>query len=121
MLEQERPGVGEDRWRGAVAVVAIGVLMLSFATRFGAAPDIFWAPNNSHSHAERSVDRRSVEPERQHFDRDAAEWASPSAAFSMVYFTAPEASPVSEEAQIPAHMFTGRPYVRPPPSAQSLC
>jgi len=120
MQELKHPRVVELKWRSALAVVAICVLTLSFATRFASPSASFRAPLSSHSRAERSVDRRSLEPERQHLDRDGAEWASPGATVSLVHLTALEATPVSAAALLPTLLFAGCLYVRPPPSAQFL-
>lgn len=117
MQEQERRRVGRNGWRGAVALAAICVLTLSFATRFGAVPDVFWTAGNSHSQAEKGVDHRLAEPERQHLDRDAMEWASPNITVSLVHSTASEATPVSAGPLLPTRTFRGRLHVRPPPSA----
>jgi hypothetical protein len=120
MQEQGHQRFGEHGWRGTLALFAICVLTLSFATRFGTDPDTFGALGNSHIQAEKSADHRFVEPDRQHFDRDATEWASPSATVSLVNFTAFEAPPVSAGTLLPTHTFAGQLYVRPPPSAQIL-
>jgi len=112
--------VGEHRWRRVAAVLAICVLMLSFATRFGSPSDSFQPPFHSHTHAERSVDRRALEPERQHLDRDGAEWTSPNAVIGLLHLTTAGVPPVSAAALLPPRIFAGRLYVRPPPNAQNI-
>lgn len=120
MRRQEPQRVGKQRWRGALAVVAICVLTVSFATRFGSPGASFRASIHSHSRADKSVARRSLEPERQHLDRDGAEWAPPNAANSLFHLATAEPAPISTAALLPTLMFAGRLYIRPPPYAQLI-
>jgi hypothetical protein len=120
MQEQERRRVGKHGWRSAVAVAAICVLTLSFATRFGSPAASSQASLTHHSQANRSVARRSLEPERQHLDRDGAEWTSPNAAISLVHLATTGPAPVSAVALLPTLISAGRLYIRPPPYAQLI-
>ena len=92
-------------------VVAICSLTLSLATRF-------WAPYTSQSPIVKSVDRRPAEPQRQHLDRDAAQWTAPVASFSIIEPSTIEISLAPAEPLLPMHVFSESLYNRPPPSSE---
>jgi len=62
------------------------------------------------------VERRAVEPTRQHLDRDAARWVEPAANFSVVEPTAFETRLAPAGPLLPKHVFSDSLYNRPPPS-----
>ena len=88
--------------------VAICSLTFSVATRF-------WAPLTSQSHIVKSVDRRSVDPKRQHLDKDATRWVAPSASFSIIAPATIETRLPSAGTLLPKHVFNDSLYNRPPP------
>jgi len=97
-------------WRSALIVIAICSLTVSVATRF-------WASSTSDTQIVKSVDHRPLDPKRQHLNKDAARWVSPSATFSVI-------APASVETQLapvipllPKHVFSDTLYNRPPPSS----
>jgi len=105
--------VGGRGWRGMVIVIAICSLTLTVATRF-------WAPSTSQSHVAKSIDRRSVDPKRQHLDRDAVRWVAPRASFSFVSPATIETRVAPAGPLLPKHVFTDSLYNRPPPSLGTL-
>jgi hypothetical protein len=105
--------VSKRGWRGALIVIAICSLTFSLATRF-------WATSDSPSHTVRTVDRRSVEPKRQHLNRDAIRWAAPAADFSIIEPAPIEAALALAGPPLPKHVFSDSLYNRPPPSSDFL-
>lgn len=104
-------GVGEYRWRGALIAVAICSLTISVATRF-------LVPCTPQSHIVRAVDRRSVEPMRQHLDRDGVQWVAPSSSFSVFEPIVIESDLAPDGPPLRNHVFSDSLYNRPPPSLQ---
>jgi len=101
---------GNRTYSGLAAVVTLLIcsLTLSLATRF-----CFQV--TSQVHTGKSIERRSVEPKRQHCNRDASRWATsvtPSTFLRQVTLYAP-----MEPAEIPLpnHAFDKSLYNRPPP------
>src|ERR1700680_2387915 len=110
LLRRRHRGMGERGWRGVVIVIAICSLTLSVATRF-------WAPCTSQSHIEKSVHRQSVDPKRQHLNKDAARCVAPSVSFSFITPAIIEARVAPAGPLLPKHVFTDSLYNRPPPSS----
>jgi hypothetical protein len=98
-------------WQGVLIAVVIGSLTLSLATRFsGQSPA-------SPVHAVKSVERRSVDPKRQHLNRDASLAAVPArtAAFGAAILAyVPLAHP---DPALPIPPSNHSLYNRPPPSS----
>ena len=97
-------------WRSALIVIAICSLTVTVATRF-------WASSTSQSQTVKSVEHQSVDPKRQHLNKDAARCVSPSTNLSVI-------APVTIEIRIapavpllPKHVFSDSLYNRPPPSS----
>jgi len=105
--------LGESGWRNALIAAVICSLTFSLATRFCIQVD-------SQPHTAKSVERRSVEPKRQHLDRDASRWVAPIIAFDIIEPTATEVSLASTEPIFPSHIFSSSLYNRPPPSSEFL-
>ncbi len=105
-----RRSVSERGWRSALIVIGICSLTFSLATRF-------WVTSDSPSHTVRTVDRRSVEPKRQHLNRDAIRWVAPAADFSIIEPAPIEASLAPAGPPLPKHVFSDSLYNRPPPSS----
>jgi hypothetical protein len=97
-------------WRGVLIVIAICSLTLSVATRF-------WASSTSQSKIVKSVDQRSVEPKRQHLNKDATRWVAPLVDFSIFVPAAIETSLALSGPVLPKHVFSESLYNRPPPSS----
>ncbi len=105
---------GGREWRGVLVVIAICSLTLSVATRF-------WAPSISQSHiVTKSIDQRSVDPKRQHLNKDATRWVAPLIDFSILAPAAIEARLAPTGPILPKHVFTESLYNRPPPSSGFL-
>ena len=102
--------VGGRGWRGALIVIAICSLTLSVATRF-------WAPSTSQSHIVKSIDQRSVDPKRQHLNKDATRWVAPLIDFSILAPAAIETRLAPTGPILPKHVFSESLYNRPPPSS----
>jgi hypothetical protein len=96
-------------WRSALIVIAICSLTVSVATRF-------WASSSSQSQTVKSVDHQPVDPKRQHLNKDAARWVSPSAFFSVIAPVTIEASLSPAVPLLPKHVFSESLNNRPPPS-----
>src|ERR1700722_1061349 len=96
-------------WRSALIVIAICSLTLSLATRF-------WTPSRSHTRIVKSVDHRSLDPKRQHLNKDAARWVSPAACFIVIAPASVEASLAPAVPLLPKHVFSDSLHNRPPPS-----
>ena len=105
--------VRERGWRGVLVVVAVCSLTFSLATRF-------WATSTAPSHTTNCIDRRSVEPARQHLDRDATRWVEPAANFGIIGPTVVETRLAPAEPLLPKHVFSDSLYNRPPPSPRIL-
>ena len=112
-MELHRERRFERGWRGALVAIAICSLTLSVATRF-------WATGSSQSTVVKSIERRVAEPKRQHLDRDAARWVSPSIDFSSVELPAVETRLAPAGPLLPKHVFSDSLYNRPPPSSLFL-
>jgi hypothetical protein len=106
-------GFGKRDWRGVAIFIVVCSLTFCLATRF-------WVPSTSSSHAAKSVDRRPVEPKRQHLDRDATQWVAPSSSFSIIEPAAPGAHLFTDGPLLPQHVFSDSSYNRPPPSSGYL-
>jgi hypothetical protein len=84
-------------------------LTVSVATRF-------WASSTSQSQTVKSVDHQSLDPKRQHLNKDAARWVSPSASFSVIAPVTIETRLPPATPLLPKHVFSDSLYNRPPPS-----
>ena len=93
--------------------IAISSLTLSLATRF-------CVQTTSQTHTTKSVERRAIESERQHLDRDAAQWVAPSPNFGIIEPITVESRSVSTAPALPRFVFLDGRYNRPPPSVVSL-
>src|SRR5580692_6171805 len=113
MQSRTHQKVVAQRWKGVLIALAICSLTFSLATRF-------WVASNSPSHTTNSVDRRSVEPMRQHLDRDATRWVEATGSFTIVGPTVIETRPVPAGPLLPQHVFSDSLYNRPPPSSGIL-
>lgn len=111
MQSLKNRGFDGRRWQSVVIVVAICSLTLSVATRF-------WTVRNDQSHVVRSIDRRSVEPKRQHLNKDATRWVTSSADLSVIEPIAIEVRSTSNDPLLPKHVFSDSLYNRPPPLSQ---
>jgi len=98
-------------WHGAVIVIAICSLTVSVATRF-------WAPSAAPAHIAKSVDHRSVDPKRQHLNKDAARFAAPRVNFSIIAPAAIETRLAPAGPLLAKHVFSDSLYNRPPPSSE---
>jgi hypothetical protein len=96
--------------RSALIVIAICSLTVSVATRF-------WASSTSQSQTVKSVDHQSVDPKRQHLNKDACRWVSPSATFSIFAPVEIETRLAPAGPLLPKHVFSDSLYNRPPPSS----
>ena len=108
LLRLRHRGVGGRECRTVVIVIAICALTLSVATRF-------WAPCTGQSHVAKSIDRQSVDPKRQHLDRDAARWVAPSASFNFVAPATVEARLAPAGPLLPKLVLSDSLYNRPTP------
>jgi len=96
-------------WRSALIVIAICSLTLSVATRF-------WASSTFDTQIVKSVDHRPLDPKRQHLNKDAARWVSPSASFIVIAPASIETQLAPAVPLLPKHVFSDTLYNRPPPS-----
>jgi len=110
LLRIEEREVSRRGWRAVMIVIAICSLTLTVATRF-------WTPSTSQSHIVKSVDRRSVDPKRQHLLKEAARWVASSASFGFMAPAFIEARVAPPGPLLPKHVFTDSLYNRPPPSS----
>jgi hypothetical protein len=98
---------------GIVIALLICCLTLSLATRF-------CSPITSQAHLTKSIERRSIDPKRQHVDRDTSRWVASVATVTcrepvMLYLPA-----VPAETPLPHQVFDESLYNRPPPFRLSL-
>lgn len=103
--------IGSRVWRSAWIAIAIFSLICSLATRY-------YAPATSQVHTAKSVERRSLEPKRQHLDRDATRWVAPVASFASLE---PETvgARVPHAELLPSMVVLDESlYNRPPPSSE---
>ena len=105
--------MGERRWQRVLIVLAVCSLTLSVATRF-------WTFGHYQSHVVKSIDRRSIEPKRQHLAGDATRWAAPSTNFSIIEPGAIETRLAPAGPPLPKPVFTNSLYNRPPPLTDFL-
>lgn len=101
--------MGGKRWRSILVLAAIACLTFSLATRYCSSPTVS-------SHANRTLQRRSLQAKRQHLDRDVSRWfaqPAPSHLFVPTNRNAPilQAGPVLQ-----ARLCDESLYNRPPPS-----
>jgi hypothetical protein len=107
--------VGERRWHNVLIGVAIFSLTFSLATRF-------CIQTASRPRTANSVERRSLEPGRQHLDKDPSGWVPPSRDFCVIEppAAASEADLPSAELILTTHVFSVSLYKRPPPLSRFL-
>jgi len=96
-------------WRIALIVIAICCLTVSVATRF-------WTSSSSPYQTVKSINHQSLDPKRQHLNKDAARWVSPSASFTVIAPVTIEISLAPAVPLLPKHVFSESLYNRPPPS-----
>jgi hypothetical protein len=101
------------RWPSLLVGVLICSLTLSVATRF-------WAPPASQVDTVKAVERRSVEPRRQHLNQDEIRWFAPvpTLAFFQPIVFHPRAA--STETLPSIHVFDESLYNRPPPPSELI-
>jgi len=107
MLEQRSEN--GRAWRGLLIAVAVLSLTISLTTRFV-------LPASSTIHSVKSVSRCLTEPQKQHLNCDAVQWAAPAqaSAFAELVILYPRVAPT--EPQVATQFFDNSPYNRPPPS-----
>ncbi|HXZ32344.1 MAG TPA: hypothetical protein VEH30_08685 [Terriglobales bacterium] len=100
-------------WPRVLIVVVICSLTLSVTTRFS---NVISSP----THTAKMVDGRSVEPKRQHLNRDAIRWLPPVVSSTVLVCVRlhPPIEPTGPS--LPKDTFYETLYNRPPPSAISL-
>ena len=97
------------RWRQAVIPLVICSLTISLATRF-------CVQVTSSVHVSKTIERRSVEPKRQHLNRDAMQWATPVAISTFLTPVTLYTRVAPAGTAIPSHTLDESLYNRPPPS-----
>jgi hypothetical protein len=97
-----------QRWRLVVIAVATCALTISLATRF-------YTPFSSSGHSVRALEHRSIDPKRQHLDKDASHWVAPVASFTLLEPTAVLQRITVSGPVLPSHAFDKSLYNRPPP------
>jgi len=100
-------------WPLFLVALVICSLTLSLATRF-------CNQVVSSTHVAKAMERRALDPKRQHLNRDSMRWAPPVA---HIAYLAPVAVPLhvdATEPPAPQEAFSETLYDRPPPSATSL-
>jgi hypothetical protein len=98
---------------GAVIALVICSLTLSLATRF-------CIQATSEVHVSKAVERRSIEPKRQHLNRDASRWVVSAANANFLEPVVLYVRAVPAESPLPNHVFDESLYNRPPPFGLSL-
>lgn len=93
---------------GIVIAVLICGLTLSLATRF-----CFQV--TSQAHLAKSIERRSIEPKRQHLNRDSARWAAPVADATFLEPVILHLPAVPAQTRPANQVFDESLYNRPPP------
>jgi hypothetical protein len=102
---------------GLLIVAVICSLTLNLATRY-------WVSAVSQIHTSnqvqvtKSLQRRSLEPKRQHLDRDAAQWIAPIVSFSILKPASLGPRVASLDIRIQNHLLDENVYNRPPPSSK---
>lgn len=99
-----------ERRVGVLIVIAVCSLTMSLAIRFS-------VPSSSPSH---TVSRRSVEPKRQHLEKDAIQWVVSDANFINMEPAVVETSPAPAGLLLTNQVFSNNLYNRPPPSSAFL-
>jgi len=97
-------------WISVFVPVVICCLTLSLATRF-------CAPLTSSTHVAKSIERRTVEPKRQHLSKNAIERSATIAATAFLQPISMELRVVATEPFLPNHISDQSLYNRPPPVA----
>ena len=100
-------------WRSLWIFIAILSLTGSLATRF-------YVSAVFRDHATKSAERRSVEPTRQHLDRDAFEWPLPTLGFTSLQAVVIDAVVAHSETPPSVQFLSDSLYNRPPPAFEYL-
>jgi len=100
---------GGYAWPGAIIALLICALTVSLATRF-------CSQVPAQVHTSKSVERRSVEPKRQHLNRDAMRWVASVATSAFLEPVTLYSRVAPAETPLPSHVFDESLYNRPPPS-----
>jgi hypothetical protein len=115
MLLLKQRSMGARDCFGLLIVAVICSLTFNLATRY-------WVSAVSQVHAThqvqvtKSLERRSLEPKRQHLDRDAAQWIAPIVSFSILKPASVSPRVASLSPRIQNHLLDESLYNRPPPS-----
>jgi hypothetical protein len=102
---------------GLLIIAVICSLTLNLATRY-------WVSAVSQIHTSnqvqvtKSLQRRSLEPKRQHLDRDAALWIAPIVSFSILKPASLGPRVASLDIRIQNHLLDENVYNQPPPSSK---
>jgi hypothetical protein len=117
MLLLKNRSMGSRNYFGLLIVAVICSLTFNLATRY-------WVSAVSQVHSShqvqvtKSLERRSLEPKRQHLDRDAAQWIAPTVSFSILKPASFSPQMVSPGPRIQNHLLDQSLYNRPPPSSK---
>ena len=93
-----------------MVLVVVCCLTLSLATRF-------CAPLTSSTHVAKSIERRTIEPKRQHLSKNAIERSAITATTAFLQPVSVERRVVPTQPSLPNHISDESLYNRPPPSA----
>jgi len=105
--------VGERRWYSVLIFLVVCSLTFSLATRF-------WVPSASQSHTAKSLERRSVDPKRQHLDKSSTQWVLADGDSRIIEPARIEICLAPAGPMLPKHVFSDSLYNRPPPSSGFL-
>lgn len=97
-------------WIGVLIPVVICCLILSLATRF-------CVPLAASTHVAKSLERRTVEPKRQHLSKNAVERSATIAATAFLEPVLVQARVVPTKPFLPNHISDESLYNRPPPTS----
>jgi len=100
----------QRRWVPALIPAVICCLTLSLTTRF-------CVPLVSSTHLAKSIDRRTVEPKRQHLSKSTIERSATIVATAFLQPVSVERRVVPTEPSLPNHISDESLYNRPPPVA----
>jgi hypothetical protein len=117
MLLLKDRSMGARDYFGLLIVAVICSLTLNLATRYwvSAASQI---RTGNQVQVTKSLQRRSLEPKRQHLDRDAAPWLAPIVGFSLLKPASLSPRVASLDVRIQNHLLAENVYNRPPPSSK---
>jgi hypothetical protein len=110
LIHQKGNGRG---WLIGLIVIAVCSLTFSLATRFS-------FPPASQFHSARSMEQKTAEPKRQHLNRDASEWATPSDNPAFVEAVVFYPRVILPEVPPQTHVFDESLFYRPPPAFEFI-